>query len=773
MTASGLPQAIEGLPQLTLLRAILDACPGPIHAKRADGTIVFANGAMAALYHLTAEQLVGHNVRDLHANTAEVHRYQAIDDQVLTTGEESTSELTFTPPGQATRYFQSIRRRILSDSGEPLLLAISTDVTATRLAELASTELKNKLEQANGFLDTIQRNLPVGVFVKSADPQSFGRFVLWNPKCGELFGHAPDEVVGLSTREVYGDQVGLAMEESDRRAVDSRQAVDLAPLNFVSVGGVDRWIHTIKVPVFDDAGRPRWVVGITEDVTVRLRTEQEREGALRRAEEASRVKSQFLANMSHEIRTPMNGVMGLISLALDADLPADTRELLRSAQGSANTLLAIIGDILDLSKIEAGKLALEDIPFSLRDVVRDTAVVLTPKADERGLSLLVDVAPDVPDLVRGDPVRVRQVLTNLLGNALKFTEQGHVRLDVWRDTPARHDTEPRLVFSVSDTGIGIAPDKLETIFQPFSQADTSTTRRFGGTGLGLTICRELARRMRGDLVASSQPGQGSRFDATLRLPRSGRDEPAPFDQLAVAVFGSDPKSRAIVARALEGLGAVDTRATPQVAVLDLTASLDEGPFTRFVEALPPGVPVVCLTSTRAPALPETLGARPVSTLRKPVTSNDLRLALTRALTEQHADTSAPTRVDQSLTGLRVLLAEDNPINTLVATTMLSRLGCVVTHAVNGQVALERLDAQRFDAVLLDMQMPVMDGLECARTIRELEGPTGRHTPLIALTANAMTGDDTLCLAAGMDRYLSKPIDRAKLLEVLLEVRRAA
>ncbi len=502
-----------------------------------------------------------------------------------------------------------------------------------------------------GLMRAILESYPGPIYAKDAD----GIIVFVNGPGAALFASCPDEIIGRHIREVHGDEAEVAAYVAADARVLATGAEDVRELTLTR-GGETRYFQSTRRRVTGDAGE-LLVVVIGTEVT-----------AARRAEEASKVKSRFLANMSHEIRTPMNGVMGLIALALDGELTKETRDLLESAKTSADHLLSIINDILDLSKIEAGKVTLEERPFSLRAVVRETTAAFMPQAEAKDLMLLVDISPDVPATVLGDPVRVRQVIANLLGNAMKFTSLGHVRLVVERERHVPLGVEPRIQIGVADTGIGIAPDRIDSIFLPFHQADATTTRRFGGTGLGLTICRELARRMQGDIITWSEPGHGSYFEATLALPR-----------------------------------------------------------------------VADIMDDTAPA----------------------------SATVKNAAADVPAEI----AGLRVLLAEDNAVNARVATLMLTRLGCVVTHVCDGEEALARFGAQPFDVVLLDVQMPVMGGLECARAIRAIESKGDRVT-IVALTANAMKGDDAPCFAAGMDAYLTKPIDRMALREELLRVRRA-
>ena len=423
-----------------------------------------------------------------------------------------------------------------------------------------------------------------------------------------------------------------------------------------------------------------------------------------RAEAANRAKSDFLANMSHEIRTPMNGVIGMTELALDTRDDDERREYLNIVRNSAQSLLGIINDILDFSKIEAGKLVVEKVPFAFRQTVLESMQPLSMRAREKGLGFSVDIAAGIPDALIGDPTRLRQVLLNLVGNAVKFTGQGEISLRVLEHAQA----EPRVLeFFIRDTGIGIPPEKLGTIFEAFTQADTSTTRSYGGTGLGLTITQRLLELMGGALRVESAPGEGSTFSFCL-----------PFDVLPVLPVET----------------ADDT---------DVPVGGESAP-----DALndPLGVPPVMQMLPGVAATPETSPAGASTGVVKP----------------KSVETSP-------LEGLSVLLAEDNPINQKLAQRLLEKWGCRVTVANNGREACDLLEGDAdFAVVLMDVQMPVMSGLEAVEHLREMERTEGRaRLPVIAMTANAMKGDREICLAAGMDDYLPKPINQAEMKARLL------
>ncbi|QGJ68901.1 Signal transduction histidine-protein kinase BarA [Planctomycetales bacterium 10988] len=532
------------------------------------------------------------------------------------------------------------------------------------------------------------------------------------------------------------------------------------------------------------------------DLTEQKETEQELQQAKERAEGADRAKSEFLANISHELRTPMNAIIGMTQLALQADLSPKVRDYLKTSKESADILLRLLNDILDFSKMEANKFSLDSIPFVLRDTIDEAVKSVSVSAYEKGLELACNMPIQIPQNLIGDPVRLKQVISNLIGNAIKFTEQGEVILRIEVESQTSHEVS--YLFSITDTGIGLTTEDQERIFAPFTQADASTTRRYGGTGLGLAISTEMIAKMGGRLWVESEKGKGSTFFFTARF---GIDHDAQqvvdFDSaqalegMQVLVVDDNASSRQILREALLSWSmkpvTVSDASTAMEKLEEASRQGEEIPLTIIDSIMPgmdgfslaekiekhPGITtemILMMSSADEKLFSERTEEPPVTaTLQKPISQSDLLDSIIKATGCDPVKEQSLVSFDEpvpSSQSLRILVAEDTPANQVVIETILKNRGHRVSVAHNGREAVEQFQKNSIDIILMDVQMPTMDGLQATQTIRSLEKSASTRMPIVAMTAHAMAGDRERCISSGMDAYLAKPIDAHHLIEMI-------
>lgn len=672
-----------------------------------------------------------------------------------------------------------------------LLTSLADRRFAVQASELASSEQNYRqiIESAlNGFVGMDEN----------------GMITDWNPRAQTIFGWSAAEIAGKELAQtLIPDRYRAAHREGLRRFLAT--GVRAGMLNRATeVTALHRDGHEFPIELSMSAIRKQAsyrFAAFVRDVTDQKRVEQERERAREAAEAANRAKSEFLANMSHEIRTPLNGVIGMTDLALDTELTVEQREYLETIKLSADSLLNVINDVLDFSKIEAGKLEFELDDFNLRDVLEATLKTLALRADQKGLELLCEIAPGVPDMLNGDRNRLRQVLVNLVGNAIKFTDDGEVAVNV--QMHSRDENNFILHFTVSDTGIGIDPEKQRLIFQPFSQADMSMTRKYGGTGLGLTISIRLVEMMAGTMWVESEVGKGSRFHFAVPMGRSRKktegvaiadsgilrnvkvlivDDNRTNRRILEAMLGNWEMKVTSAAGGEEGLAMLSAargQGEPFALILaDMhLPNLDGFAFVERIRQRPELTSAIIMMLTSAGHRGDAERCRKLGLaayLLKPVRQSELRDAIAQALGGTPQASTPPISPDSfreaagSPASLSVLVAEDNPVNQRLMVRLLEKRGHRVVLAATGREAIDALDKESFDLVLMDVQMPEMDGLAATAALRKKEKKSrrGTHQAVIALTAHAMKGDEDRCLAAGMDGYLAKPI-RPQELDALL------
>jgi two-component system sensor histidine kinase/response regulator len=658
----------------------------------------------------------------------------------------------------------------------------------------AHIQVEKKLAFERNLLRTVVDNIPDSIFAKNSQ----GRYVLVNKAFAKLHGlESCEQLLGKSAFDLFPKERATALHTADLEIMRAAKPLE-AERSVVDAAGNIHWILMSKVPLTNKLDEIIGIVGVNRDITQGKLSEAELRQAKEAAEGANRAKSEFLANMSHEIRTPMNGIIGMTELALETELTPEQQEYLTMVKMSADSLLTVINDILDFSKMEAGKLELDRSAFDLHESLEEAVRTFGIRAGEKGLELVCDIHSDVAQTVVGDPTRLRQVVVNLLENAIKFTDRGEVVLHV--EIKEAQDRHVLLHFAIRDTGIGIAEDKQKLIFQAFTQADSSPSRTYGGTGLGLTISSRLVERMGGRIWLESAPGQGStfHFTVTFELPqapleRRDRKQEVVLAGIPVLVVDDNPTNRRILEATLLQWGMKPTLAEgglPALTALRRAKEAGNRTLLLLLDAQMPGMDGFSLMEKirQDPELPFatvmmlTSGGQRGDAARcrelgisayltKPVRQSELREAILRVLGMGQLKNENPqllTRhtLRQTRRRLHVLLAEDNAINRELVVRLLSNRGHTVVVAANGKQAVSALEAQSFDAVLMDVQMPEMDGFEATVAIREKEKAIGTHVPIIALTAHAMKGDRERCLAGGMDGYVSKPVQAEELFKAV-------
>jgi two-component system sensor histidine kinase/response regulator len=641
----------------------------------------------------------------------------------------------------------------------------------------------------------ISETLPLGVFEATSD----GNCVYTNTAWQKIFETSLEQSLALKWTELIHPEDREAAWQAWTTAMQTFSSFSME-CRLSDRNGSTRWVRLSSCPIMADDGIR--YTGTVEDITGQKRFQDELKRAKEAAEDANRAKSEFLANMSHEIRTPMNGVIGMTGLLLDTDLTDEQRDLAETVRTSAESLLQIINDILDFSKIEAGKIEFEILNFDLRNALEDMTDMVAPKAYEKGLEIACIVSPDVPSLVRGDPGRIRQILLNLAGNAVKFTHEGQIAIRV--SLVEETTTHVTLKFKVADTGIGIPPDRLDRLFKSFSQADASTTRKYGGTGLGLAISKQLAENMGGEIGVQSEQGKGSTFWFTIVLEKQSVDEkrlvrlPSDLQGKRILAVADHPINLLALSHGLEASGCTYTTASrSEEALAVLHREVSKGtPFHLVI--------VDCVTADRTcealgkrikedPELKETLlvmmtawgqrgdAARAkdagfAAYLTKPIRRSHLLECLKTVLgfeddrgrrKEDPALVTKHSVAESKKRRVHILLAEDNIVNQKLALRLLEKFGYRADAVANGQEAVSALEMANYDLVLMDVQMPEMDGIEATQVIRNRSSRVKNHdVPIIAMTAHAMRGDRERCLEAGMTDYTSKPIQPQALMEAI-------
>lgn len=710
-------------------------------------------------------------------------------------------------------------------AGSAFLIALTSFFTSMRetanTSELARSNAEREMINLNNFYQKILENLPAVLFIK--DAKNDFRYHMFNKEAEKFFGFSRDDMIGKQDNDFFNEEESNFFRSMDIATMNGRKVIDI-PCELVTTASGESFVHTRKVPIYDVDGEPSYLVGLSEDITKRKKYEmelteyrqnlermveertQKLKDAMIRAEEGSRLKSEFLATMSHEIRSPMSGVLGMAELLLDTPLTREQRGLTRTILTSGEVLMNIIEDILDFSKIEANRIELDPVAVNMLDLVDDVCMLFSSRARDKALEIAVHYTPGSEQFVYADLTRVRQVLGNLVNNAIKFTHSGYIIITVWedRENPPDNPEDVSLVFSVKDTGIGIVEEDHERIFEKFSQANSSTTRDYGGTGLGLSISRKLVELMGGKMTLKSQLGIGSEFIFRIPMKRNREEaytypRPPVLSNRRVLIVDDIPVIRTVVSEILTMAGMVcDVAANGKDALRKMAVSEQKGQKydivlidylmpdmngDRLAETIHQNphysdICLIMLTAAGNPPTSETMNKYGFSAyITKPVRTaplidsiamvwekysngdinNFIRLDSPKHITDDLIE-------DLKLPECRILLVEDSRLNQAFVEEVIAQLECEVITVSNGREALEAIESETFDLVLMDCQMPIMDGFEASRRICEMktQGKVNPEMPILALTANAMKDDRKRCLEAGMNDYITKPVRKKEL-----------